>query len=108
MSAPSLRCRPPLPWSVFPQELPASASAVRLQFSEKTRHSDHPMSQFKRYPQLANVIFLENVGITLRQTIGTTPVPELPEDIQRLLRKLERKEHRNALVTLARRKDPAA
>jgi hypothetical protein len=49
-----------------------------------------------KYPQLANVVFLDRVGQTLREATSDIPHQELPEDIQRLLRRLERIEIRNA------------
>jgi len=49
-----------------------------------------------KYPQLANVVFLDRIGETLREATGDIPHEKLPEDIQRLLRRLERIEIRNA------------
>ena len=49
-----------------------------------------------KYPQLANIVFLDRVGQTLREATSDIPHEELPVDIQRLLRRLERVEIRNA------------
>jgi hypothetical protein len=49
-----------------------------------------------KYPQLANIVFLGHVGQTLREATSDIPQEELPKDIQRLLRRLERVEIRDA------------
>jgi hypothetical protein len=36
-----------------------------------------------KYPQLANIVFLDKVGETLRQVASDITQEELPEDIQR-------------------------
>jgi hypothetical protein len=41
---------------------------------------------------LANIVFLDKVGETLRQVASDITREELPEDIQLLLRRLERLE----------------
>jgi len=43
-----------------------------------------------KYPQLANLVFLDKVGETLRQATSDIVQEELPEDIRLLLRRLER------------------
>jgi hypothetical protein len=43
-----------------------------------------------KYPQLANLVFLEKVGETLRHVTSDIVQEELPEDIRLLLRRLER------------------
>jgi hypothetical protein len=50
-----------------------------------------------KYPQLANVVFLDKVGETLRQATSDIVQEELPEDIRLLLRRLERIERKQAL-----------
>ena len=50
-----------------------------------------------KYPQLANVVFLDKVGETLRQATSDIVQGELPEDIRLLLRRLERIERKQAL-----------
>jgi hypothetical protein len=47
-------------------------------------------------PQLANVVFLDKVGETLRQATNDIVQEELPEDIRLLLRRLERLEQKKA------------
>jgi hypothetical protein len=47
-------------------------------------------------PQLANVVFLDRVGQSLRWITSGIPHEELPDDIKRLLRRLERIETRDA------------
>ncbi len=49
-----------------------------------------------KYPQLANIVFLDFVGQTLRDATNDIPQEQLPEEIQRLLRRLERVEIRDA------------
>ena len=49
-----------------------------------------------KYPQLANIVFLDRIGETLREATSAVPYEKLPEDIQRLLRRLERAEIRDA------------
>jgi len=49
-----------------------------------------------KYPQLANLVFLDKVGETLRQTTSDIVQEELPEDIRLLLRRLERLEQKKA------------
>jgi hypothetical protein len=48
------------------------------------------------YPQWANIVFLDRIGQTLRWVTNDIPHEELPEDIRRLLRRLERVEIRDA------------
>jgi hypothetical protein len=50
-----------------------------------------------KYPQLANVVFLDKVGETLRQATADITREELPEDIVLLLRRLERLERKESL-----------
>ena len=50
------------------------------------------MNRLQKYPQFANVIFLGEVGETLRQATSAFAKEELPEEIKALLRKLERME----------------
>jgi len=45
-----------------------------------------------KYPQLANVVFLDKVAETLRSLTSGITEEELPEEIQLLLRKLEEQE----------------
>jgi hypothetical protein len=47
-----------------------------------------------KYPQLKNVVFLDKIGDTLRQATSEIAREDLPDDIQRLLRRLERVELR--------------
>ena len=49
-----------------------------------------------KYPQLANVVFLDKVGETLRQATSDIVQEELPEEILLLLRRLERLEQQKA------------
>jgi len=49
-----------------------------------------------KYPQLANIVFLDRIGETLREATCDIPHEKLPEDIQRLLRRLERIESKDA------------
>ena len=48
-------------------------------------------------PQLANVVFLDKVGETLRQATADIAREELPEDILLLLRRLERIERKESM-----------
>jgi hypothetical protein len=48
-----------------------------------------------KYPQLQNVVFLDRVGDTLRQATSGIAEEQLPENIQLLLRRLERVEARD-------------
>jgi hypothetical protein len=50
------------------------------------------MNRLQKYPQLANVIFLGEVGETLRQATSAIAQEELPAEIRSLLQKLERVE----------------
>ena len=50
-----------------------------------------------KYPQLANVVFLDKVGETLRQATADITREELPEDILLLLRRLERLERKESM-----------
>jgi hypothetical protein len=50
-----------------------------------------------KYPQLANVVFLDKVGETLRRATADITREDLPEDILLLLRRLERIERRESL-----------
>ena len=50
-----------------------------------------------KYPQLANVVFLDKVGETLRQATADITREELPEDILLLLRRLERIERKESM-----------
>jgi hypothetical protein len=54
------------------------------------------MRSKSKYPQLANVVFLDKVGETLRQATADITRAELPEDIL-LLRRLERIERKESL-----------
>ena len=49
-----------------------------------------------KYPQLANLVFLDKVGETLRHVTSDIVQEELPEDIRLLLRRLERLEQMEA------------
>jgi hypothetical protein len=49
-----------------------------------------------KYPQLANLVFLDKVGETLRQATSDIVQEELPENIRLLLRRLERLEQKKA------------
>ena len=49
----------------------------------------------RKYPQLANVVFLDRVGPTLRSATSDIIQEELPEEIRILLRRLERFEARD-------------
>jgi hypothetical protein len=44
------------------------------------------------HPQLGNIVFLEQLGQTLRLATKHSTQSELPEDIKHLLRRLERAE----------------
>lgn len=55
------------------------------------------MCRLQKYPQLKNIVFLDKVGETLRQATSDVVREELPEEIQRLLRRLERQERERAL-----------
>ncbi|MET0192408.1 MAG: hypothetical protein ABW200_03445 [Hyphomicrobiaceae bacterium] len=55
------------------------------------------MRSKSKYPQLANVVFLDKVGETLRQATADITRAELPEDILLLLRRLERIERKESL-----------
>jgi hypothetical protein len=55
------------------------------------------MRRKPKYPQLANVVFLDKVGETLRQATADITREELPEDILLLLRRLERLERKESL-----------
>jgi len=50
-----------------------------------------------KYPQLANIVFLDKVGETLRQVTSDITREELPDGIQVLLRRLERLERKETL-----------
>jgi hypothetical protein len=52
------------------------------------------MRRMPKYPQLKNVVFLDKIGDTLRQATSDIAREDLPDDIQRLLRRLERVELR--------------
>ena len=52
------------------------------------------MRRMPKYPQLKNVVFLDKIGDTLRQATSDIAREDLPDDIQRLLRMLERVELR--------------
>jgi hypothetical protein len=52
------------------------------------------MHRMPKYPQLKNVVFLDKIGDTLRQATSEIAREDLPDDIQRLLRRLERVELR--------------
>ena len=49
-----------------------------------------------KYPELANLVFLDKVGETLRQATSDIAQEELPEDIRLLLCRLERLEQEKA------------
>jgi hypothetical protein len=55
------------------------------------------MPRKPKYPQLANVVFLDKVGETLRQATADITREELPEDILLLLRRLERIERKESM-----------
>jgi hypothetical protein len=55
------------------------------------------MRRRPKYPQLANIVFLDKVGETLRQVTSDITREELPEDIRLLLRRLERLERKETL-----------
>jgi hypothetical protein len=55
------------------------------------------MRRKPKYPQLANVVFLDKVGETLRQATADITREELPEDILLLLRRLERIERKESM-----------
>lgn len=55
------------------------------------------MRRKPKYPQLANVVFLDKVGETLRQATADITREELPEDILLLLRRLERLERKESM-----------
>ena len=55
------------------------------------------MQRKPKYPQLANVVFLDKVGETLRQATADITREELPEDILLLLRRLERIERKESM-----------
>jgi hypothetical protein len=55
------------------------------------------MRRKPKYPQLANVVFLDKVGATLRQATADITREELPEDILLLLRRLERLERKESM-----------
>ena len=52
------------------------------------------MYRVPKYPQLKNVVFLDKIGETLRQATSDIAREDLPDDIRRLLRRLERVELR--------------
>jgi hypothetical protein len=52
------------------------------------------MRRIPKYPQLKNVVFLDKIGDTLRQATSDIAREDLPDDIQRLLRRLDRVELR--------------
>ncbi len=52
------------------------------------------MHRLPKYPQLKNVVFLDKIGDTLRQATSDIAREDLPDDIHRLLRRLERVELR--------------
>jgi hypothetical protein len=58
------------------------------------------MRRKPKYPQLANVVFLDKVGETLRQATADITREELPEDILLLLRRLERLERKESMKRL--------
>jgi hypothetical protein len=66
------------------------------------------MSRIQKHPQLANIVFLGKVGDSLRDAIGSTATCDLPEEIQLLLRRLERLERRDALRYASSRDEPPA
>jgi len=55
------------------------------------------MRRRPKYPQLANIVFLDKVGETLRQVTSEITHENLPENIRLLLRRLERVERKQAL-----------
>lgn len=55
------------------------------------------MRRKPKYPQLANVVFLDKVGETLRRATADITREELPEDILLLLRRLERIERKEGM-----------
>ena len=50
-----------------------------------------------KYPQLKNVVFLDRVGDALRRTTTDIAKEDLPENIQLLLRRLERLERKEGV-----------
>ena len=52
------------------------------------------MHRVSKYPQVKNVVFLDKIGETLRQATSDIAREDLPEDIVRLLRRLDRVELR--------------
>jgi hypothetical protein len=54
------------------------------------------MQRKPKYPQLANIVFLDKVGDTLREATSDIPKEQLPEEIVLLLRRLERLALRDA------------
>jgi hypothetical protein len=53
------------------------------------------MRRIPKYPQLNNVVFLDKIGETLRQATSDIAREDLPDEIHRLLRRLERVELRD-------------
>ena len=53
------------------------------------------MRRIPKYPQLKNVVFLDKIGETLRQATSDVAREDLPDEIHRLLRRLERVELRD-------------
>ena len=54
------------------------------------------MRRRPKYPQLANIVFLDKVGEMLRQVTSEITHENLPENIRLLLRRLERVERKQA------------
>ena len=77
----------------------ASYNSVTCNPSKTERFSPNRLISMRlrsKYPQLANVVFLDKVGETLRQATSDIVQEELPEDIRLLLRRLERMEQGKA------------
>jgi hypothetical protein len=67
------------------------------------------MDQDAKYAaRLANVYFLKLLGTCLRQAMGDVPKEELPEEIARRLRELERQEPLQNLHAGKAKGEPAA
>ena len=67
------------------------------------------MDQNARYAaRLANVYFLKLLGTSLRQATADVPKEELPEEISRLLRELQRQEFLQNIHADRPKADPSA
>ena len=73
------------------------------------RPIDAPMEQHAKYAaRLANVYFLKLLGTSLRQATADVPKVELPEEISRLLRELQRQEFLQNIHAGRPKADPSA